>query len=334
MSINSAMQSGVTALAANATALASISSNIANANTTGYKEMTTSFTDLVSGSASSNSYSSGGVVAVNRQSVTTQGDLNSDTSGYSLGIDGQGFFVVSDSSSDVTSGSSLLFTRDGSFSTDTDGNLVNSGGYYLLGWAADANGDITSSATDANLLVPINVSDLANTPSATTAVSFSANLNSTTTTSEAVTSNTYDPTSAALSVYDFNDRRRHQARRHHLDQRVGFSGPGAHPHHLPAEGQHRYQFLKHHLWRNAMVLRGIIGRRHLRQWPKPDHHGVHLVRFQRQSRQRKFDRRPVLGNRPDHRRFVGDFRRALGRVRSGPPRKASPWVSARTAQAA
>ncbi|MFT4076946.1 MAG: flagellar hook protein FlgE [Asticcacaulis sp.] len=217
MSINSAMQSGVTALAANATALATISNNIANSQTTGYKSVTTSFTDLVSGTSNTNSYTSGGVVSVNRQSVTTQGELNSDTSGYSLGISGQGFFVVSEESGDVDSSSSLLFTRDGSFSTDTEGNLVNSGGYYLMGWAADSSGNITTSSTDSSLLTTINVSDLANAPSATTAVTFSANLDSETEVSDAVTDGTYDETtavaasdesttpvtySAAMSIYD------------------------------------------------------------------------------------------------------------------------------------
>jgi flagellar hook protein FlgE len=217
MSINSAMQSGVTALAANATALATISNDIANSQTTGYKSVTTSFTDLVSGSSNANSYTSGGVVAVNRQSVTTQGELNSDTSGYSLGISGQGFFVVSDSASSVDSSSSLLFTRDGSFTTDTEGNLVNSGGYYLEGWPADSSGNITTSSTDSSLLTAINVSDLANAASATTAVNFTANLNSATTVSDAVTDGLYDATtavaasdtsttpvtySAAMSIYD------------------------------------------------------------------------------------------------------------------------------------
>ena len=186
MSINSAMQSGVTALAANATALATISNNIANSNTTGFKRVLTNFTDLVSGSNNKNSFSSGGVVSVNRQSNTTQGELNSNTSGYSLGINGQGFFVVSEKPEDLASGSSLLFTRDGSFTTDTKGNLVNSGGYYLQGWPADTSGNISTSATNVNLLAPINVSDLANSVEATTSVNFVANLDARTPISKAV----------------------------------------------------------------------------------------------------------------------------------------------------
>jgi flagellar hook protein FlgE len=213
MSINSAMQSGITALAANSTALATISNNIANSNTTGYKRIQTNFTDLVSGTWTKSSYTSGGVVAVNRQTTTNQGELNNDTSGYSLGIDGQGFFVVSDTANPVTSSSSLLFTRDGSFTPDTQGNLVNAGGYYLEGWPANSSGTIDTSATDQTKLAPINVSDLSNKPSATTAITFDANLNSTTAVSKAAagdstttppTAPTYDPTTAtgAMSTYD------------------------------------------------------------------------------------------------------------------------------------
>ncbi len=202
MSINSAMQSGVTALAANATALATISNNIANSNTTGFKRVLTNFTDLVSGSNNKNSFSSGGVVSVNRQSNTTQGELNSNTSGYSLGINGQGFFVVSEKPEDLSSGSSLLFTRDGSFTTDTKGNLVNSGGYYLQGWPADSSGNISTSATNVNLLAPINVSDLANSVEATTAVNFVANLDARTPISAAVNIADGDPTTIDDGPYN------------------------------------------------------------------------------------------------------------------------------------
>ncbi|MGA9659901.1 MAG: flagellar hook-basal body complex protein [Asticcacaulis sp.] len=210
MSINSAMQSGVTALAANSTALATISNNIANSNTTGFKRILTNFTDLVSGTSAKSSYASGGVVAVNRQTVTNQGELNNNTLGYSLGIEGQGFFVVSDQPTDVTSATALLFTRDGSFTPDTSGNLVNAGGFYLEGWPADSSGNINISATDANMLAPINVTAITNKAEATTALNFVANVDPATTQKDATkviapaTAMTYDPasTTTAMSVYD------------------------------------------------------------------------------------------------------------------------------------
>ncbi len=47
MSINSALLAGVAGLEANTSALSSISQNIANVNTVGYKDSETSFNDLV-----------------------------------------------------------------------------------------------------------------------------------------------------------------------------------------------------------------------------------------------------------------------------------------------
>ena len=47
MSISSAMLAGVTGLISNSSALAAISDNIANANTTGYKKVGVDFTSLV-----------------------------------------------------------------------------------------------------------------------------------------------------------------------------------------------------------------------------------------------------------------------------------------------
>ena len=69
MSINSAMLAGVSGLVANSTALSTISDNIANVNTVGYKRSQTDFESLITssagGSASSNS---GGVLAMNHAS--------------------------------------------------------------------------------------------------------------------------------------------------------------------------------------------------------------------------------------------------------------------------
>ena len=202
MSINRAMQSGVTALAANAAALSVISNNIANSNTTGFKRVTTNFTDLVSGSSTQQNYGGNGVTNVSQQSLTTTGELNASTTGYSLGIDGQGFFITSDKSDPVTAGSTMLFTRDGSFNTDTKGYLKNAAGLYLEGWPADSAGNVTASSTDITKLAPINVTDLANQASATTAVDFTSNIDAKTPVSAGAA--TYDPTtvSGAMSTYD------------------------------------------------------------------------------------------------------------------------------------
>ncbi len=192
MGITTAMQAGVTALAANATALSAISSNIANVNTTGYKRVTSHFTDLVSGQSTKGSYTGSGVTATTQQNVTTKGELIPTTSGYNLGIDGQGFFIVSDTTRTGTSATSL-FSRDGSFTTDTNGYMVNAGGYYLKGWLADQYGNIATSSTDMSMLQAINVGNVPNPILPTRNVSFNSNLDSRT------------PISSAAATYSGTD---------------------------------------------------------------------------------------------------------------------------------
>src|SRR5690349_21018797 len=94
MSINSAMLAGVSGLVANSASLASISDNIANVNTVGYKRNVTDFKDIVTASTNKGSYSAGGVLSNTRQHVSTQGVLQQTSSGTDLGISGNGFFVA------------------------------------------------------------------------------------------------------------------------------------------------------------------------------------------------------------------------------------------------
>ncbi len=203
MSLNSAMQTGVTGLTAFSTALTTISNNIANVNTTGYKTRLTDFQDIVTGNTTYNSNNSGGVSAVSRQTVTSTGTLTATNSNLDLAVDGQGFFVVSQDTSQVSTTNSVLFTRDGSFQTDDNGNLINSAGYYLEGWPVNADGSVTADSSDLTKLQTINISNIGGTAEATTQVAVNANLDSTTTTAT-YDEGTYDSTSptASMSVYD------------------------------------------------------------------------------------------------------------------------------------
>ena len=198
MSLNSSMQVGVSAMKATSTALTGISNNIANMNTTGYKATSTSFSDLISGNATG-TINGQGVVSKIIQNVTSMGDLSTTTSQYNLAVNGQGMFVVSDSSNALSTNSTVLYTRDGSFSTDTNGYLLNTSGYYLEGWVADSAGNINQTSST-NGLQAINVKNIANTPTATTTVTINGNLDSDTVVSSAVTNGTYNPTSATASM--------------------------------------------------------------------------------------------------------------------------------------
>jgi flagellar hook protein FlgE len=175
MSLYGALMTGVSGLSANSKALSIASSNIANVNTVGYKTSDAAFSTLLAASANSGDISNTGVIANQRQNVSTQGLLSSTSSATDLAISGNGFFVVGQQ---PNSTQSLYYTRAGDFAPDANGNLRNSAGYYLMGWPLDSNGNIPS---DRNDMSAINVNNLAGKAEATTKISIQANLQASTT---------------------------------------------------------------------------------------------------------------------------------------------------------
>jgi flagellar hook protein FlgE len=206
MSINSALLSGVSGLTANSAALAAISQNIANVNTVGYKRSQAEFQTIVSGQNKNAGYSAGGVLASARHFVSQEGQLQRTSSSTDLGIEGQGFFVVTEQAEGLDSSDSRLFTRAGAFRVDDFGYLKNTAGLYLQGWPVDANGDISTDPSDLNRLRSINVGSVGGTAQATTRVQVNANLfSSQTPTPEAVAAAAFaaDPADpAAVGRYD------------------------------------------------------------------------------------------------------------------------------------
>ncbi|MEM9631280.1 MAG: flagellar hook protein FlgE [Pseudomonadota bacterium] len=167
MSLQGALNASISALSAQSTALSAISDNLANSQTTAYKSSSTSFSSLVAGSGSN---SSGGVSATMVSNVDQQGLLVQSTEATHLAIEGDGFFIVSDSS-DATS---TYYTRNGEFTVDNEGYLTN-GDYYLLGWATDADGNPVG-GTSENALEPIDLDSVQSSVDATSNVEFQANL--------------------------------------------------------------------------------------------------------------------------------------------------------------
>lgn len=171
MSISSAMQTGVSGLLANSTAVGNISDNIANANTDGFRR---SFSQMVTNTSSGSSPE--GVRAQETTDVQTAGALRATNSTTDMAIAGDGFFVVTQNV-DETVETNYYLTRAGSFVPDEDGNLVNAAGYYLAGYQYLDDGTLgpvsTSSFTD---LTTVNVNDVAMSGSPTTSISVAGNL--------------------------------------------------------------------------------------------------------------------------------------------------------------
>lgn len=201
MSLFGALQSGISGLAAQSSAMGAISDNIVNVSTVGYKDTNIAFKTLVTKQSSTSSYSTGGVQAVPRQYIDLQGLLANNTSSTALGISGDGYFVVNDHSE----GKNGLwsYTRAGDFSLDDNGYMTNTGGFYAQGWSLlpwdgnpsasvvninninymkgyyDEKGTIVyvnDNVIDGQNLRPINLKNIGGTASATQQLAIGANL--------------------------------------------------------------------------------------------------------------------------------------------------------------
>ena len=137
MTISSSLNAGIAGLNTNATQLATISDNIANSSTYGYKRVVTDFHSIVI-SSNGGTYSAGGVRATTQNLIDQSGSLVSTSNATDLAVRGRGFIPVA-SEAEVLGGEedpSMLLTTTGSFRTDSDGFLRSSSGLFLMGWPA------------------------------------------------------------------------------------------------------------------------------------------------------------------------------------------------------
>jgi flagellar hook protein FlgE len=101
MGIFDALTTAVAGLQAQAFALQNISGNIANSQTTGYKETDTSFADLVS-ATTANQQTSSGVIASSVATNSVQGTIQSTSISTDMAINGDGYFVVAQPTGQAT----------------------------------------------------------------------------------------------------------------------------------------------------------------------------------------------------------------------------------------
>jgi len=177
MSLYGALYTGVAGLAANSRAMGTTATNIANINTVGYKATKNEFSTLLASSSGVTTGATGGVKAVSLPEVTHQGDLAQTESTTDLAISGQGFFVVTSTALTNPGVSELLYTRAAAFQKDANGNLRNAGGYYLQGWALDANGNIPTNVSDMTL---VSLGQVTGSAQQTTTATLRANLQAST----------------------------------------------------------------------------------------------------------------------------------------------------------
>lgn len=159
--MGTAIFTGVTGLLAHQRRLDVVASNIANINTTGYRGSRVLFEDLFSqtlqgGTAATTSYGGTNPMQVGLGTTVasisvnhTQGSLMTTGVASDLAVEGHGFFILSD-------GSTNHYTRDGSFQLNANGVLVDPAtGLRVQGYMADASGVIAGTGEPTDLVIPI-----------------------------------------------------------------------------------------------------------------------------------------------------------------------------------
>ncbi|MBE88888.1 MAG: hypothetical protein CMM76_05530 [Rhodospirillaceae bacterium] len=189
MSLFGGIRSAVSGLLSQSQALGQIADNIANVNTTGFKAIRPRFSTLVTTQSSLTLHSPGGVQSKVTREIDAPGLLEASDSSTDLAIGGQGFFVVN---SNANGTGDFSFTRAGSFRADKDGNLANTGGFFLFGFPV-TNGVVQPTNILTQLEV-VNVASSSVAPIATSTVDVGANLQS-----SAATGATFD---LAVGVLD------------------------------------------------------------------------------------------------------------------------------------
>ncbi|TDT71566.1 flagellar basal-body rod protein FlgG [Hypnocyclicus thermotrophus] len=115
-----------------------ISNNLSNVDTSGYKKSRVDFEDLMYSTKQTPGATTGdgsslptglqvgnGVRAVGTKKLFTQGNFKNTGNELDIAIEGRGFFQV------LRPDGSVAYTRDGSFSRDANGQLVNAEGFLL-----------------------------------------------------------------------------------------------------------------------------------------------------------------------------------------------------------
>lgn len=183
------LSTALSGLNAAETALQTISNNLANMNTDGYKSQTTTFADLFyqayGNSGSGNPIQTGlGVQVTGTSQDFSNGSVSSTGDSANMALNGAGFFVVQNANGTQT------YTRNGDFTTNAAGQLITLGGQQLLGYPV-VNGVVSTNSA----LQPINVGSGTSAPAiATTNFSLTTNLDAST-----ATNGTFQ---SPISVYD------------------------------------------------------------------------------------------------------------------------------------
>jgi len=159
MTISSSLIAGVAGLNVNASRLATISDNIANSSTFGYKRAVADFHSLVLNNGNG-AYSAGGVRVTTHRNIDAPGPLITTGNPTDIAIAGRGMLPVTQAT--AINGSTgtlpLMMVTTGSFRPDSGGLLKTESGLVLMGWPANSDGTIPTFSRDTTAgLEPVSI---------------------------------------------------------------------------------------------------------------------------------------------------------------------------------
>lgn len=173
-------QQGLSGLNVSAKSLDAIGNNIANSSTVGFKSSQVQFADVYAAALGGGGAGQIGIgaSAPSIAQLFTQGNITTTNNPLDMAINGGGFYRLSD-------GGTPVYSRNGQFSLDKDGYMVNTGGLRVTGYGADDTGAIVPGD-----FVDLRLSTTNIEPSATTSSNVLVNLDSRATAPAAMTSGT------------------------------------------------------------------------------------------------------------------------------------------------
>lgn len=179
MTLSSSLNAGIAGLNVNSSKLGTISDNIANSQTAGYKRAKTDFSSLVVSEGGAGRYTAGGVRNTTFREVDQRGGIITTGNPTDIAVGGRGLIPVSAVSSvdNLDADIPVNFVATGSFRPDKDGLLRTPSGLALMGWPANIDGTIPSfprESVDGLEPVQVNPSSLSGQP--TTNIKLSVNL--------------------------------------------------------------------------------------------------------------------------------------------------------------
>lgn len=168
MGLTSALYTGLTGINVNQQRIDTIGNNIANVNTTAFKSSRTLFQtqfsqtltqgtapSATSGGTNPTQYGLGAMVGATTRNHTA-GSIETTGVPTDMAVQGDGFFIIRQSNG------RQVFTRDGSFTVNSDNKLVTKNGDYVQGFGVDSGFNVAPTVLS-DLTIPLGTLSVAKT---------------------------------------------------------------------------------------------------------------------------------------------------------------------------